>query len=135
MAEFLIVKYCSRIHPIKKKKNNKDSHYWKNLLDIRDQREKHIFWRCNEGNIILWWDNWLGIGALANTVQLEPHDMRKIKHVRIGTSLQFEELQQLAEYLIEIIQCFKLGDPNFPDKAVWTPSSTGSSLPHQRGRL
>lgn len=38
-AEFLRVKYCSRVHPAKKKRNRKDSHCWKNLLEIREKAE------------------------------------------------------------------------------------------------
>lgn len=51
--------------------------------------------------------------------------MRKINQVRIGYSLHFEELQQLPEYLIELIHSTKLGDPNYTDNVVWMPSTTG----------
>lgn len=125
-VKFLKVKYYSIIHHVKKKNNKKNSYYWKNLLGSRDQVEKHILWRYNAGDISLWWDNWLGIGALANIVQLyQPLYMKKIKQIRICSHLHFEEIQQSPEYIIELIQSYKFDDPNNVDTAIWMPSSTG----------
>lgn len=83
-------------------------------------------WKYNEGNISLWWDNWLGIGALAGVVQLdEPYNMKMLRQVRIGRSILFDELQEFPEHIIELIQSCKLGDPNIADSTIWMPSSNG----------
>lgn len=45
--------------------------------------------------------------------------------VREGNQWVFEELQQLPEYMIEVITSTKFGDPASPDIPIWKPSPSG----------
>ncbi|XP_075106797.1 putative mitochondrial protein AtMg00310 [Nicotiana tabacum] len=67
-ADFLKTKYCSRLSPCEKKWSAGLSHSWKKLLQVREKAKANILWNVNNGASSLWWDNWTGIGALANKV-------------------------------------------------------------------
>ena len=43
-----------------------DAVVWRYLTRNRYEVERQITWIVNAGKCSLWWDNWLGDGALAN---------------------------------------------------------------------
>lgn len=54
-----------------KQKQNGDSSNWKDLMNMREQVDKHILWRIQAGNIFFRWDNWIGSGSLYQILQLQ----------------------------------------------------------------
>ncbi|KAG5599773.1 hypothetical protein H5410_031143 [Solanum commersonii] len=55
-----------RSNPISKKWETDESLTWKHLMQNKVRIEKHIHWKINSGTCSFWWDNWLGVGPLAN---------------------------------------------------------------------
>ncbi|KAG5580315.1 hypothetical protein H5410_050942 [Solanum commersonii] len=64
-GDFLRAKYCQRSNPISKKWDTGESLTWKHLMKNKHKAEKHIQWKLRSGNCSFWWDNWLGVGPLA----------------------------------------------------------------------
>ncbi|XP_019183220.1 PREDICTED: uncharacterized protein LOC109178127 [Ipomoea nil] len=69
-SDFMRAKYCSRVHPVAKLVQNRDSHTWKRMLAVRDEVEGVLTWRLFQGRVSFWWDNWSGLGPLG---RLYPH--------------------------------------------------------------
>ncbi|KAH0655393.1 hypothetical protein KY285_030275 [Solanum tuberosum] len=65
-SQFLKSKYCQRAHPVAKKVDTGDSLMWKYMMKNKITVEDHIGWKINSGSCSFWWDDWLGVGALAN---------------------------------------------------------------------
>uniref|UniRef100_A0A0V0IU37 Putative ovule protein n=1 Tax=Solanum chacoense TaxID=4108 RepID=A0A0V0IU37_SOLCH len=65
-SQFLKSKYCQRAHPVAKKVDNGQSLIWKYMMRNKIKVEEHIGWTINSGSCSFWWDDWLGVGALAN---------------------------------------------------------------------
>ncbi|XP_055800356.1 uncharacterized protein LOC129869757 [Solanum dulcamara] len=65
-SEFLKAKYCQRSNPITKKWHTGQSLIWKHLMKNKHNVEPHIQWQIQSGSCLFWWDNWLGVGPLAN---------------------------------------------------------------------
>ncbi|XP_055807012.1 uncharacterized protein LOC129875801 [Solanum dulcamara] len=65
-TEFLKAKYCQRSNPITKKWHTGQSLIWKHLMKNKHNVEPHIQWQIQSGSCLFWWDNWLGVGPLAN---------------------------------------------------------------------
>ncbi|XP_055814558.1 uncharacterized protein LOC129884254 [Solanum dulcamara] len=72
-GEFLKAKYCQRSNPITKKWDTGQSLIWKHLMKNKHNVEPHIQWQIQSGFCLFWWDNWLGIGPLA---QFSTHNCR-----------------------------------------------------------
>ncbi|XP_015158404.1 uncharacterized protein [Solanum tuberosum] len=65
LGRFLKAKYCQRSNPISKKWDTGESLTWKHLMHNKHKVESHIQWKLNSGIFSFWWDNWLGVGPLA----------------------------------------------------------------------
>ncbi|XP_019159929.1 PREDICTED: uncharacterized protein LOC109156533 [Ipomoea nil] len=76
-SDFMRAKYCSRVHPVAKLVQNRDSHTWKRMLAVRDEVEGVLTWRLFQGRVNFWWDNWSGLGPLG---RLYPH--RRVSYSR-----------------------------------------------------
>ncbi|KAG5596622.1 hypothetical protein H5410_037854 [Solanum commersonii] len=63
-SEFLIAKYCSRIHPVIKRWYSGNSHSWNAICKIKSIVDQHILWKVGRGNVLVWHDNWTGFGDL-----------------------------------------------------------------------
>ncbi|KAL6564968.1 hypothetical protein OROMI_016418 [Orobanche minor] len=50
-SNFLMNKYCPRLHPMTIKLSLKSSHVWKNLCDVRSFANTKIFWHSGNGNV------------------------------------------------------------------------------------
>ncbi|KAG5631524.1 hypothetical protein H5410_003241 [Solanum commersonii] len=64
-GDFLRAKYCQRSNPISKKWDTGDSQSWRLMMKNKHIVESHIQWRIRNGSCSFWWDNWLGVGPLA----------------------------------------------------------------------
>ena len=63
--QFLKSKYCQRDNLVEKKFDTGQSLVWKFLMNDKHKLEDHIKWQIKSGSCSFWWDDWLGIGALA----------------------------------------------------------------------
>ncbi|XP_060216835.1 uncharacterized protein LOC132644267 [Lycium barbarum] len=78
------------------------------------------------GDISLWWDNWTGQVALALMVETGGANLKLlVKDAKIDGEWAFPELQQLPEYIIELINSIEFGDLDIPDLAIWMSSVSG----------
>ncbi|XP_060183329.1 uncharacterized protein LOC132613329 [Lycium barbarum] len=126
-SEFLNAKYCRRVGLVERKFQSGQSHCWKKLMEVKFEAEKNILWRVNKGEIKLWWDNWTGQRALANSFHVEGANSKMlIKDARQNEVWNFLEFHQLLEYLIELFQSIEFGDPNLPEHAIWMSSIFGN---------
>ncbi|KAL6570156.1 hypothetical protein OROMI_014670 [Orobanche minor] len=73
-SNFLMKKYCSRLHPMIIKLNPKSSHIWKNLCDIRSIANPEIFWHSGNGNVSFWHDSWCDMSPLNNFLNNKSKD-------------------------------------------------------------
>ncbi|XP_055835240.1 uncharacterized protein LOC129903721 [Solanum dulcamara] len=64
-GDFTKAKYCQRSNPITKKWHTGQSLIWKHLMKNKHKVEPHIQWQIQSGSCLFWWDNWLGVGPLA----------------------------------------------------------------------
>ncbi|KAL6565084.1 hypothetical protein OROMI_016534 [Orobanche minor] len=63
-TNFLMNKYCPRLHPMTIKLSLKSSHVWKNLCDVRYIANTKIFWHSGNGNVSFWHDSWCDMSPL-----------------------------------------------------------------------
>ncbi|KAL6565077.1 hypothetical protein OROMI_016527 [Orobanche minor] len=63
-SNFLMNKYCPRLHPMTIKLSLKSSHVWKNLCDVRSFANTKIFWHSGNGNVSFWHDSWCDMSPL-----------------------------------------------------------------------
>ncbi|KAL6570158.1 hypothetical protein OROMI_014672 [Orobanche minor] len=63
-SNFLMNKYCPRLHPMTIKLSLKSSHVWKNLCDVRSIANTKIFWHSGNGNVSFWHDSWCDMSPL-----------------------------------------------------------------------
>ncbi|XP_070055059.1 uncharacterized protein [Nicotiana tomentosiformis] len=63
------------------------------MLQIKEKAEENLPWKINAGNSSLWWDNWIGMRAIAQIISYEntPRGLR-------------------------------IGDSNISDLPIWMPS-------------
>lgn len=61
-------KYFSRVHPVMKRVQARDSHTWKRMLSVWGEVEGVLSWRLFQGQVSLWWDNWSGLKPLGHEV-------------------------------------------------------------------
>jgi len=64
-GDFLRAKYCQRSNPISKKWDTGESQAWRLMMKNKHIVESHIQWKIRNGSCSFWWDNWLGVGPLA----------------------------------------------------------------------
>ncbi|KAG5586741.1 hypothetical protein H5410_047175 [Solanum commersonii] len=65
-GNFLKAKYCQRANFVIKKWNSGQSLTWKNMIINRIEA-------INSGSCSVWWDDWLGVGSLANNSDYLPN--------------------------------------------------------------
>ena len=65
LTKFLQANCCPRANPVARKFENGQSLIWKYMMKNRHKVEEHIKWQINSGSCSFWWDDLLGIGALA----------------------------------------------------------------------
>jgi len=126
-AKFLIKKYCKIAHPVKKVATSVDSHTWKSLMQIKEQVERHIIWKVQEGNSSFWWDNWTGIGALAKLCQ-GPGKSPKllINSFFVNKSWNTVKLSSVVpNYIVKIISSIVIGNNTEKDYPIWNDTENG----------
>ncbi|KAH0646562.1 hypothetical protein KY284_034446 [Solanum tuberosum] len=127
-GDFLKAKYCQRSNPISKKWDTGESQAWKVLMRNKHKVEKHIQWKINNGSSSFWWDNWLGVGPLAQfTTTSHRFDNETIADFMANGQWKIDKLIRLApqNHLPAILSTnIQLQHAN-PDLAVWSPNSSG----------
>lgn len=74
-----MAKYCKKVHPVVKGWQYTDSHIWRRMVSVREKVEPQIEWKIGEGKVSVWWDNWSGVGALAQHLNLRGKGQSKEK--------------------------------------------------------
>ncbi|KAH0695796.1 hypothetical protein KY289_013278 [Solanum tuberosum] len=127
-SQFFRAKYCQRSNPIAKKWDTGQSLVWKYMMKNKTTIEPHITWRVHSGSSLIWWDDWLGEGQLAQ------HDdtINSLNNTTVSYFLQNghwnEALlrQEVPPHLIpKILSCKIHYQPGMLDEAVWKPTDNG----------
>ncbi|WMV23931.1 hypothetical protein MTR67_017316 [Solanum verrucosum] len=108
-SHFLKSKYCQRAHPIAKKVNIGQFLMWKYMMKNKIKVEEHIGWRINSGSCSFWWDDWLGVGALANyTTSVSSLNNATVAHFLVDGKWDERKLrQQLLVVWSEVVECIE----------------------------
>jgi len=121
-------KYCQRAHPVAKKVDNGQSLIWKYMMRNKIKVEEHIGWTINSGSCSFWWDDWLGVGALANyTTGISSLNNATIAHFLTNGKWNERKLRQqvpplLIPYILNTNFQFLQG---VSDSAVWKHTESG----------
>ena len=96
-------KYCLHAHPCQGVIPPAASTTWRRMLPIQEIAEADIVFLPKNGKSDFWWDNWLGVGCLANKVS-NPGE-HKIKDFLLHHEWNLPLLQQwLPTDLMLLIQ-------------------------------
>ncbi|XP_059289514.1 uncharacterized protein LOC132043044 [Lycium ferocissimum] len=127
-GNFLRAKYCQRANPIIKKWDTGQSLIWKNMMHNKLIAESYIQWRVNSGTCSFWWDDWLGIGPLAN-YRLESNRANNItvSQFLIEGQWNIDMINQIAPpQLVQTILTTQIDyNEHIPDQAIWKLTSGG----------
>ncbi|XP_060202996.1 uncharacterized protein LOC132631439 [Lycium barbarum] len=128
-ADFLMAKYCPRMHLVGKKWVAGNSQAWKHLLWAREKSERYISWKINNGSCSFWWDNWTEIGPLA---QICPNDMtrsdskNKVHHYMEDHIWDVRKLYtSLPSQIVLHIISIDIGVEGRKDYAIWNNTEDG----------
>ncbi|XP_019244346.1 PREDICTED: uncharacterized protein LOC109224216 [Nicotiana attenuata] len=61
---FMSQKYCKKLNAIVVPWRRNGSHFWRKMLECRDNIEHKILWQPKMGSALFWFENWTGLGAL-----------------------------------------------------------------------
>ncbi|XP_055803454.1 uncharacterized protein LOC129872506 [Solanum dulcamara] len=128
-GDFLRAKYCQRAHPVTKKWHTGQSLIWKNMMKNKGDIEPHIKWTLCSGNCSFWWDDWLGIGPLANHYEYIPrfNNSTVSMFLRNGKWNEEKIRQQAPQHMIHTILNIEIMyQQNTLDQAQWKLQSHGN---------
>ncbi|XP_015159877.1 uncharacterized protein [Solanum tuberosum] len=128
-GEFLRAKYCQRSNPISKKWDTGESPTWKHLMHNKVKIEEHIHWTIISGTCSFWWDNWLGVGPLANfSSESNRFNNNTVADFLIEGQWNLEMLIQQAPHsmVASILDTHIQYQQGIPDQAVWKLNSDGN---------
>lgn len=91
--------------------------------------DKHIQWKIGRGEVSMWYDNWLGIGALWTFFaegRIPIND--NLSKILLNGHWQWGGWDlYLPDHVINHINSMQINpNPNMKDKAIWTPDAKGS---------
>ncbi|XP_059301777.1 uncharacterized protein LOC132053678 [Lycium ferocissimum] len=101
--DFLLNKYCQRIHPVVKRWYSGNSHSWNAKCKIKIKMDNHILWKIGKGDIAIWSDNWTSLGSFVNYL---PED-RKPRNQKLSEVLLIvngDGMDGICYYLMRIPQ-------------------------------
>lgn len=126
-ADFLFAKYCSKSHPVAKKKAQKDLQLWKNILLDREKVESRMIWKINSGHINFFWDNWSGLGDLANLIPgIRRNSKIIVKDFIIEGKWDIYRMGEVVPENLFVQLCgIDIGENDMKDYATWTDIHDG----------
>ncbi|XP_015159800.1 uncharacterized protein [Solanum tuberosum] len=130
-GDFLKAKYCQRSNPISKKWDTGESLTWKHLMHNKQKVKEHIKWKLNLGNCSFWWDNWLGVGHLAQfSSDSNRFNNTTVAEFWVGDQWNLNMLIQQAPYsqLAIIIATELYIQMDLPDQVIWKLSNNGKFI-------
>lgn len=101
---------------------------WKYLVKNKEIVESHITWRLHSGTCSFCWDDWLGIGPLANqTSDTYTLNNTTVNHFLVDGQWNEAMLRQHAPALLipQILQIKVHYLPGTPDEAIWRLTESG----------
>lgn len=95
-------------------------------MNIKIDIEPHIFRKIGNGDVSFQWDNWTGLGPLANVIQLERASRRiKIKDfIQDGTWNHYKLINYLSVNIVNTIEKVDITGSG-KDCPYWLPENTG----------
>ncbi|KAG5570444.1 hypothetical protein H5410_060210, partial [Solanum commersonii] len=86
------------------------------MMKNKHKVEEHIRWKINSGSCSIWWDDWLGDGALAkHTTHISSLNNSKVSHFLVPLLLIPQILNTNFQY-----------QEGLEDSAIWKPNEQGS---------
>ncbi|WMV45633.1 hypothetical protein MTR67_039018 [Solanum verrucosum] len=128
-GQFLRSKYCQRANPVAQKVDTGQSLVWRYMTKNKDKVENHITWKIRSGSCSFWWDDWLGMGALAKyTSSISILNNATIAHFLVNGEWNERKLRQqvpplLIPHILSTKFQYQQGDK---DTAVWKPNDSGN---------
>ncbi|XP_060198361.1 uncharacterized protein LOC132627183 [Lycium barbarum] len=126
--EFMLNKYCQRIHLVVKRWYSGNSHSWNAMCKIKRKMDNHILWKIGKGDIAIWYDNWTSLGSLVNYL---PEDRKprnqKLFEVLVNGQWRWGGWDLLLpNEVIQTIQDMHISlDNSKMDRSVWTAEENG----------
>ncbi|XP_055824484.1 uncharacterized protein LOC129893019 [Solanum dulcamara] len=127
-GDFIKAKYCQRSNPITKKWDTGQSLIWKQLMKNKHKVEPHIQWQIQSGSCLFWWDNWLGVGPLAqfNTNSCRLNNTTVSAFMNNGQWNTDLLIQQAPPQLVSTILDIHINyQPLQQDQPCWTLNNNG----------
>ncbi|XP_060194951.1 uncharacterized protein LOC132624144 [Lycium barbarum] len=112
----------------------KGSHIWRNMLQARDLIDHEIWWQLRIGFLLLWFDNWVGLGPLCFLTEPDFYCDENVNNVYdVVTEGRWNEtvirnclLKELAEFIMTEVQPPSRG--NDLDVPYWRFSTNGIDI-------
>ncbi|XP_059306149.1 uncharacterized protein LOC132057525 [Lycium ferocissimum] len=126
--DFMLNKYCQRIHPVVKRWYSGNSHSWNAMCKIKRKMDNHILWKIGKGDIAIWYDNWTSLGALVNYL---PEDRKprnqKLSEVLVNGQWRWGGWDLLLpNEVLQTIQDMHISlDNSKMDRPLWTAEENG----------
>ncbi|KAG5605798.1 hypothetical protein H5410_027290 [Solanum commersonii] len=127
-GEFLKAKYCQRSNPVSKKWDTGESQAWRHMMRNKHKVETHIHWKINSGSCSFWWDNWLGIGPLAQySIKSNRFNTETVSDFMEGGQWNMEKILQQAPqaYVHNILPVQLQLLLGIDDQPVWSLNASG----------
>ncbi|XP_060195288.1 uncharacterized protein LOC132624540 [Lycium barbarum] len=125
-AEFFKAKYARRIHPVARKWSYSQSHNWRRMMEIKKKIDHLILWRINKGNASFWWDNWSGLGDLAQFGDANTSVRGTVAEYIVDGTWNVEKLKRkLYEHIVHQIRGVTINSPSLKDNPIWTVTTDG----------
>lgn len=128
-GDFLRAKYCQRANPVAKKWDTGQSLVWKHMMTNKGLAENYISWKLRSGSCCFWWDDWLGIGALAQhrIVGTRPGST-KVSQFLIDGRWNEEMIRQHVSPLLvpQILSTQFHFQEGVADTPIWKPNESGT---------
>ncbi|XP_027090440.2 uncharacterized protein [Coffea arabica] len=123
-AEFMWAKYCGNLHPCLAEAGPRGSATWRRMRSVQRVADEHIAWIVREGMMDFWHDNWLGTGALCQTVDVFLE--HRVQDFVDDQGWKARELRQVLEPgLMQRVLDTRPPDMNGCDSMVWSLTNTG----------
>ncbi|XP_059284799.1 uncharacterized protein LOC132038092 [Lycium ferocissimum] len=125
-TDYLKAKYCKRVRPLPWKIQLCPFSCLRRMMKIRHRVDHFILWQVNSGNTNFWWDNWSGLGSLAQfgipsksikTMVSSYIDNNRWNTSKLSLVLPIEVVHHIQEVKINPSSAF--------DQPIWTVTASG----------
>ncbi|XP_070050523.1 uncharacterized protein [Nicotiana tomentosiformis] len=106
-----------------------NSHIWKRLMDSKKNAEMFIFCKIGRGDVSFWWNNWTGLGALANIVPggRTSKNTKVHEFIHEGAWMRDKLMGKVSESIVNTIQKIKI-NVDKRDYPIWLLKNIGEFI-------